>query len=698
MATVLRSAADLLAAALQLHKAGRLTEAEACYRRMLAVHPGHADAYSNLGVALKNQGKLDEAIAAYCKAICIKPDHVEAHSNLGNVLRDQGKFDEAVAAYREAIRISPDQARAYSDLGVALADQGNFDEAAAIYRKAISIKPDYAEAHFNLGNVLKDQGKLDEAVAAYRQAISIRPNLAVAQSNLGNTLLNQGNLDEAVAAYRRAIEIMPTNAEVHYNLGNGLKDQGELDGAVASYRRSIILKPDHAGAHCNLAIALMDQGKLDEAVAAYRQALVLKPDYADSHSNLLFCLNYVDDISNEEIYKESVCWNERHALRYRPSNVAYNNERRSDRRLRIGYVSPDLRTHSVAYFLEPLLQGHDRQAVEIFCYADVVQPDSVTTRLQGLADHWLMTIGLSDDKLAARIRTDGIDILIDLAGHTAHNRLGVFAREPAPVQVTWLGYPNTTGLDAIDYRLVDAVTDPVGEADACASETLLRLPSGFLCYGGPEGIPEPADPPCLTTGTVTFGSFNNPAKVSPSTLDVWAKLLTRLPEARLLLKGKSFANATTRALFIARLGERGVAPERVELVAWAPSNIAHLALYERVDIALDPFPYNGTTTTCEALWMGVPVITLRGDRHAGRVGASLLSHGGLTDWIAGSVEDYVEIAVALAGNPSHLRDLRRSLRPHLKASPLCDSKAFAGQIEAAFRTMWQQWLDSSASH
>jgi protein O-GlcNAc transferase len=658
---------------------------------MLAVHPGHADAYSNLGVALKNQGKLDEAIAAYCKAICIKPDHVEAHSNLGNVLRDQGKFDEAVAAYREAIRISPDQARAYSDLGVALADQGNFDEAAAIYRKAISIKPDYAEAHFNLGNVLKDQGKLDEAVAAYRQAISIRPNLAVAQSNLGNTLLNQGNLDEAVAAYRRAIEIMPTNAEVHYNLGNGLKDQGELDGAVASYRRSIILKPDHAGAHCNLAIALMDQGKLDEAVAAYRQALVLKPDYADSHSNLLFCLNYVDDISNEEIYKESVCWNERHALRYRPSNVAYNNERRSDRRLRIGYVSPDLRTHSVAYFLEPLLQGHDRQAVEIFCYADVVQPDSVTTRLQGLADHWLMTIGLSDDKLAARIRTDGIDILIDLAGHTAHNRLGVFAREPAPVQVTWLGYPNTTGLDAIDYRLVDAVTDPVGEADACASETLLRLPSGFLCYGGPEGMPEPADPPCLTAATVTFGSFNNPAKVSPSTLDVWAKLLTRLPEARLLLKGKSFANATTRALFIARLGERGVAPERVELVAWAPSNTAHLALYERVDIALDPFPYNGTTTTCEALWMGVPVITLRGDRHAGRVGASLLSHGGLTDWIAGSVEDYVEIAVALAGNPSHLRDLRRSLRPHLKASPLCDSKAFAGQIEAAFRTMWQQW-------
>jgi len=677
---------------------GKLDEAVSCYRQAVVLKPDYAEAHSNLGNAFRDQGKLDEAIAAFGQAIVLKPTLAEAHTNLGNALRDLGNLDEAVVSYRRALRLKPGIAEIHNNLGTLFKDQGNLDEAVNCYQQTLVLKPNYAEANSNLGNALRDQGKLDEAIAAFRQALVLNPTLAEAHTNLGNALRDRGKLDEAILCYQQAVVLNPNFAEAHSNLGNALNDQGKLDEAEICSHRALLLKPGIAEIHSNLGNVFKDQGKLDEAVAAYRQALVLKPDYADSHSNLLFCLNYVDDISNEEIYKESVCWNERHALRYRPSNVAYNNERRSDRRLRIGYVSPDLRTHSVAYFLEPLLQGHDRQAVEIFCYADVVQPDSVTTRLQGLADHWLMTIGLSDDKLAARIRTDGIDILIDLAGHTAHNRLGVFAREPAPVQVTWLGYPNTTGLDAIDYRLVDAVTDPVGEADACASETLLRLPSGFLCYGGPEGMPEPADPPCLTAATVTFGSFNNPAKVSPSTLDVWAKLLTRLPEARLLLKGKSFANATTRALFIARLGERGVAPERVELVAWAPSNIAHLALYERVDIALDPFPYNGTTTTCEALWMGVPVITLRGDRHAGRVGASLLSHGGLTDWIAGSVEDYVEIAVALAGNPSHLRDLRRSLRPHLKASPLCDSKAFAGQIEAAFRTMWQQWLDSSASH
>ena len=306
-----------------------------------------------------------------------------------------------------------------------------------------------------------------------------------------------------------------------------------------------------------------------------------------------------------------------------------------------------------------------------------------------------MTVGLSDEELAERIRADGIDILVDLAGHTAKNRLRVFARKPAPVQVTWLGYPNTTGLEAIDYRLVDAVTDPVGEADAWASETLVRLEGGFLCYGGLKDAPEPTVPPCLKTGTVTFGSFNNPAKVSAATFDAWATLLSRLPQARLLLKGTPFADAATRALFLARLGERGVAAERIELVAWLPGAAAHLALYHRVDIALDPFPYNGTTTTCEALWMGVPVVTLRGDRHAGRVGASLLSQIGLTDLIANSVEEYVEIALALARNPGRLDELRRTLRPRMAASPLCDGRAFARKIEAAFRTMWQRVVRGS---
>jgi predicted O-linked N-acetylglucosamine transferase (SPINDLY family) len=373
-----------------------------------------------------------------------------------------------------------------------------------------------------------------------------------------------------------------------------------------------------------------------------------------------------------------------------PKPDTYINDRTDGRRLKVGYVSPDFRQHSVAYFLEPLLRSHDRKVIEVFCYAEVGWPDTVTERFKQLADHWVTTVGMSDDATAERIRRDGIDILVDLAGHTSKNRLPVFARKPAPVQVTWLGYPNTTGLTAIDYRFVDAVTDPEGETEALASETLVRLPGGFLCYGGPDDAPAPGPVPSLTTGTVTFGSFNNPAKLSAATLDAWADVLARLPQARLLLKGKPFADPATRALYLDRLAKRGVAVERIELVAWLPEE-GHLALYNRIDIALDPFPYNGTTTTCEALWMGVPVITLRGDRHASRVGASLLTQTRLTDLIADSVEAYVETAVALAGDPARLSELRQSLRPRMAASPLCDAPAFADKIEHAYRTIWQRW-------
>ncbi len=375
--------------------------------------------------------------------------------------------------------------------------------------------------------------------------------------------------------------------------------------------------------------------------------------------------------------------------------TAYANPRETPRRLKVGYVSPDLCQHSVAYFVEPLLRAHNRQAVEVYCYADVTRPDPVTARLKGYADHWLTTVGQLDGDLAERIRVDGIDILVDLAGYTSGNRLGVFARKPAPIQVTWLGYPNTTGLDTIDYRIVDAVTDPIGEADAWASETLLRLEGGFLCYSPMGDWPPPTFPPCLASDRITFGSFNNPAKLSDSTLDMWAKLLDRLPRAGLLLKGKPFGDETTRALFQSRLAERGVDLARVELAPWQSIEVMHLELYGRVAVALDSFPYNGATTTCEALWMGVPVVTLLGNRHAGRVGASLLTQIGLTDWIARSAEEYLDIATMLAEDPAKLKDLRQALRPRLLRSPLCDAHAFACKLEAAYRNMWKRWCGAS---
>jgi protein O-GlcNAc transferase len=685
--------AGLWAAGLQHHREKRLVEAEVCYRRVLAAQPNNAEARSNLGAVLMEQGKLDEAIAAYKRAISLKPDLAEIHANLGTALRKQGKFDEAIAAYRGAIEIKSDYAGAYSSAGAVLMEQGKLDEAIVAFRRAIGIKPDYAEAHLNLGNALKVQGKLDEAIAAYRQTIAIMPSYAEAYSNLGVALKDQGKLEDAISAYHRSIRIKPAYAEGHYNLGIALKEQGKLDEAIAAYRQAISIKPDYAEAYSNLGAAFKDQGKLDEAIAAYRQAVGIKPNYSEVFSNLLFCLIHDHRSTSAFLFAAHREWDERYG-RQIPLPTAYANDREMGRRLKIGYVSPDFRRHSVAYFLEPLLKEHDRRAVEVFCYAEVKRPDTVTEDLQRLADHWLVTVGLSDDELAERIQEDGIDVLVDLAGHTANNRLRVFARRPAPVQVTWLGYPHSTGLEAIDYRLVDAVTDPIGEADAWASETLVRLGGGFLCYGALKDVPEPTVPPCLKSGAITFGSFNNPAKVSAATFDAWAMLLSRAPQARLLLKGLPFADAATRALFLAHLGERGVAAQRVDLVTRLPDKNAHLALYHRMDIALDPFPYNGTTTTCEALWMGVPVVTLQGDRHAGRVGASLLSQIGLTDLIANSVDDYVQIGVALAANPRRLIELRRALRSRMAEAPLCDGPAFARKIEAAFRSMWQHWCNA----
>jgi protein O-GlcNAc transferase len=717
-------AANLLGVGLQHHQAGRLAEAEHWYRRVLMAQPTNADAlhllgvvahqvgrhdaavdligqairrnaqnpvyFSNLGIALYVQGKCDEAVAAYRKAIGIKPDYADACYNLGNVLYGQGKRDEAVAAYRQAISIKHDYVEAHNNLGSVLQVQGKLADAVASFRQALALRPDYAEAHNNLGNVLRVQGKVAAAVASFQQALVLKPDYAEAHNNLGNAFHAQGKLADALASFERTLALKPDFVEAHYNMGNVFQLQEKLADAVECYERALALKPDHAEAHCNLGSALKEQVKLEEAVAAYRRAIGINPDYAEAFSNMLFCLNYDDKSTADELCAAHREWDERYG---RPAArpMGYANARELGRRLRIGYVSGDFCRHSVAYFLEPLLRNHDHEAVEVFCYAEVGQQDAMTQRLRGFADHWLATVGMTDEALAQRITEDGIDILIDLAGHTGKNRLRVFARKPAPIQVTWLGYPNTTGLTSIDYRLVDAITDPEGVCDAFASETLIRLDGGFLCYDPVADVPAPSPPPSLTSGVVTFGSFNNPAKVSAATFDVWAALLVRQPRARLLLKGLPFADAGTRASFLTRLGERGLAAERVELVARLPGMADHLALYNRVDIALDPFPYNGTTTTCEAMWMGVPVVVRKGDRHAGRVGVSLLSQIGLTDLIANSAEEYVEIALRLANDPARLSELRHLLRPRMAASSLGDGRAFARKMEAALRDMWQRW-------
>jgi predicted O-linked N-acetylglucosamine transferase (SPINDLY family) len=674
------------------HQASRLADAEACYQQALAAEPSHADALYLLGAIALQRGRHDQAVDLIRQAIRRDPNNPAYLCNFGFALRDQGMLDEAVAACRQAIRLAPDFAEAHTNLGLALRDQGKLEEAIAEYREAIRLKPGLAEPHSNLGGVFNQQGFPDEAVAACREAIRLRPDFAEAHSNLGAALYQQGLLEEAARACREAIRLKGDLADAHSNLGAVLREQGKLDEAIEACRVAIEHRKFSADAHHNLGNALYDLGRLDETVAAYRKAIQFKPDFTAAHTSWLTCLNYGEREPKLVIFDAHRDWNERHAKAL-PRPAGYDNDRTAARRLKVGYLSADFRRHSVAYFLEPLIAHHDRAAVEVFCYAEVAQPDAVTERFKALADHWTTTTGMSDEALAEQIRRDGIDILLDLGGHTAKSRLLVFARKPAPIQATWLGYPNTTGLDTMDYRLVDTVTDPEGEADGFATETLVRLPGGFLCYGGPQDAPALGRPPCFANGIATFGSFNNPAKLSSATLDAWGKLFARLPRARLLLKGRPFAYPVTRAWYLERLAQHGIAADRVELLPWAADGTAHLSLYNRVDIALDPFPYNGTTTTCEALWMGVPVVTLRGDRPAGRVGASLLGQVGYADMVAGSVDKYVDIAMTLADDPAQLADLRHVLRPRIQRSPLCDGAAFARKLESAYRTMWQRWCD-----
>ena len=688
-----RSLSLLLGQGVEHHRAGRAAQAEAVYRQILALDPDHAEANHLLGVLAHQHGQLDRAADLMAKAIARRPGYAEAHNNLGNLLRDQGRRGAAAAAYDQALAIDPGFAMAHSNRGNLFKDQGRLGDAAEAYGRALAIEPDFCEAHNNLGLALHGMGRLSAAAAALRKAVALKPDYGAAYSNLGLVLHDQGALDEAMAAYGTALALDPALAEAHGNLGLALQDQGRLGPAAASITKALELRPDRAELHNNLGALRKNQGRLVEAVAGFAKAVELDPGDAAAHSNLIFCMNCDAGFTQADIYAESRRWEAAHAA---PGAArAAPDDPDPDRRLRIGYVSPDFKRHSVGHFLAPLMANHDRRQFEIHGYAEVVNPDAETRRFQDLADGWCSTVGMTTPALAARIRADRIDILVDLAGHTADSRLAAFAGHPAAVQLAWLGYPNTTGLSAMDYRLSDSIADPPGPGDALHSEELIRLAGGFLCFDAGLETPPVAAAPARASGAVTFGSFNNLAKVTETTVDAWARILAGAPDSRLLLKNRSLADPETRERYRALFAARGVDGERLEFHAWIVTPAGHLGAYERIDIALDPFPYNGTTTTCEALWMGVPVITLRGDRHAGRVGASLLTTLGQEALIAETVDGYVAAAVGLAADLGRLVHLRHSLRPAMAASPLTDAAGFTRRVEAAYRDMWRRYCVNS---
>jgi protein O-GlcNAc transferase len=676
-----------------LKSQSKFDEALLHYRSALDIVPDDAEAHNNLAEILQNQGQWEEAISHYQRALSNKPTYVEARKNLGHAFQLQGRLDDATAQYQLILTLDPHDPTAHSNLANTLQRNGRLDEAIASYRRAITLSPGNAHDYNNLGSAFRRLNKIDEAAAQYQRALEVKPNYAEAHNNLGNILQDQGDLTGAERHFRSALSARAGYAEAHNNLGNIFRDQGRLSEAVTQYQRAVELKPELAEAHNNLGAVLKDQGIVNSAIVHLERALLIKPDFVTAHSNLLFCLMYDERLSSQAILAAHKQWN-MHYGRGADRPKRYSNDLSTGRRLKIGYVSGDFRQHPVASFFTPVLAAHDHHAIETFCYGEIKRPDDVTRQIEALADHWRVTVGLPDESVAAQISNDRIDILIDLAGHTAANRLAVFARKPAPVQVNWLGYPNSTGLSTIDYRLVDKTTDPEDDVRDHASEKLVRLDGTFLCYGPPNDAPPVAPPPSLENGLITFGSFNNPTKYSADTIKCWASLLAQLPEARLLLKGLPFADASTRSLYCSTFAEYGLPIQQLILLGRTPDRSSHLALYRDIDIALDPFPYNGTTTTCEALWMGVPVVTLRGRRHSARVGASLMGSVGLDGLIASDFESYVEIAVRLARDRSRLLHLRNSLRGIMQSSPLCDARAFARKLEGAYRTMWQCWCQS----
>ena len=687
------STADRLAErfrdAVRHHAAGRLDAADAAYRAILLEQPGHAASLHGRGVIAHQSGRSDVAVELIARAVAAEPGVAAFRANLGAALKALGRTDEAAAAYRQAIGLDPADWVSLNNLANLLQAEGRTDEAIHYYRRALACRPEEPAPHNNLANALAAAGRSDEAIALYRRALALRPGYAEAHYNLANLLADLGDLDAAIASYRDAIAARPDHLAARNQLGAALRQAGRYAEAIAAYESALAIDPADAEAHSNLGRVFVLQGRLAEAGARYERALALRPDYLQARNNQLLWLNYADE-TPDAIFAAHRAWAERIEAAL-PQPAPHANARHPERRLRVGYVSPDFRAHSVASYVAPVIARHDREALEVICYADVARPDAVTGRFKAMADQWRPIDGMSPDALAERIRLDKVDILVDLAGHLAPNLLPAFARRPAPVQLSWIGYVNSTGLTAIDYRLVDAVTDPPGPADACASERLVRLPGGFACFEPPSGAPAPGPPPSLAAGHVTFSSFSPPSKLGEGVLDAWSEILSRLPSARLVLKAAAFDDEGTRAHLIDRFGRRGIAADRIDLVSWIASSTGHLSLYDAIDVALDPFPHNGYTTTCEALWMGVPVVALAGGRHVARIGASFLTRVGLPELVGGDLDQYVDLAVGLAADAGRRAELRRTLRPRMAASPLCDAAAFTRQLEAVYRAMWRRW-------
>ncbi len=717
----------------------RLDEARDAFRRAIERAPDGAQPWTNLGNLetrfKKGERCLEDGIAAYREALVRDPNSYEVHNNLALALRELGQKEDALAHARRALELRPDDEVVMGTLANLLRHLGELTEARAVMEMALERSPDSPEHHANMGLILLVEGDLEGAERYLRiaaEAADSTPEICLnlvqflmgqhrygeagellkgilaedpdhVRTRMSQALLyfNQYEYEEAERIYRDLLKVLPKDWNVRYSLGVTLWNRGKMIEALDIAKELVKERPNDSGVLNLIGCCANDVLEVPYANGQFRRAVDESPPGTGASflSNLCFNSHYGDGPSKEELFAMHREWDQRFGSAVTTPGPTHENDRNPDRRLRIGYVSPDFRRHSVAYFIVPVIANHDRNQFEVTCYSLVTAPDMMTDLIKENCDRWREAAAWTHDQFAEEVKRDEIDILIDLSGHTGDSGLPVFVRKPAPVQVTYLGYPNTTGLSAIDWRLTDIHADPQGQDEDPMSERPYRLPRSFLLYRPVDDLPDVTPPPFLENGYVTFGSFNNLSKLSRTCLRTWMEILDAVPDSRLLLKAKVLRDPPTRERIALTLADWGLDMKRVDLVSYAPTLRTHMQTYGKVDIALDTFPYNGTTTTYEALQMGVPVVGCRGTRHSGRVGASILTNLGLAaDLLGEGAEDMREKAVALAHDLPRLTTLRATLRDILRASPGRQTMAFMADLEVAYRDMWRQWVAGPLTH
>lgn len=639
--------------AVTLHQNGELAKAEALYQEALIWNANHVDTLVNLSAIVYNRDPQG-ALNLLRKARKVSPDSPSVHFNLGNLLQRHGFVRKAINEFREVIQLEPGNAEAYFRLGVLLSETGKLEDAIFCYKKAFNLKPGDVRVVNNLADLYHRLKRFEEAEEIALKTLELAPDLTEAHGNLGNVYKGQGNYAKAEFHFKKALELQPQNAKLLYHLG----------------------------------ATLLFSNRHKEASEYLRKAIESDPGFHQAHSSLVYALNYLEEVSQQDIYKAHVLWGEKQSKGTKDAGWSWI-DRDPNRKIRVGFMSPDFKAHVVALFIQQLFKSYDKSKFEFYGYAEVEKPDGFTSSFMSLLDGWRSTIGVNDEQVYQTIRKDKIDILIDLAGHSAGNRLKVFTMKPAPIQASYLGYINTTGVQEIDYRFEDTWVSPEG-AQQFYSEKLVFLPNSFTCYEPISPCPEVSETPAFKNGFITFGCFNNTNKLTPGTIRLWAQLLAKLPTAKLLLKSSHLNDKGTIERFRAQFLEHDINDEQL-LFEGSSEIYQYLEAYSKVDIALDPFPHNGGTTSHDTIWMGVPMVSLEGNRYVSRFGVSILNNLGHPEWIASDETEYVNKAIVLASDVESLNSIRLGLREKMKASPLCDGETFTRNFEHTLRSLWKEF-------